>query len=258
MEQTETPTKPDNNRLPWPPITAGILVIATYFGAQIVGALCIFAFGFVVSRNADEVERLLSDSTLAQFANSLIVYGLMAYVLYYFARRRGVSLRTFGVVAPRFRDIGVTLLAIVPYIAGYAVLLAAVTALVPSLDVEQKQQLGFQDTQAGLELLLTFISLVVLPPLVEEFVMRGFLFTSLLSRFKFVIAAILTSFIFAAAHLQIGSGAAPLWIAAIDTFILSLILCFMRYKTGSLWPGIFLHALKNGVAFLSIFVFHIT
>jgi membrane protease YdiL (CAAX protease family) len=138
------------------------------------------------------------------------------------------------------------------------VLLSVAKVLIPSLNVEQQQQLGFQPTTSHIGLILTFISLVVLPPLVEEFIMRGFLFTSLLRRLKVVPSIVITSIIFASAHLQFGSDAPLLWVAAIDTFMLSLVLCYMRYKTGSLWPGIFLHALKNCVAFLSIFIFHLT
>jgi membrane protease YdiL (CAAX protease family) len=87
--------------------------------------------------------------------------------------------------------------------------------------------------------------------------MRGFLFTSLLKPAAVHLRRDLSPVVlFAAAHLQIGSGAPLLWTAAIDTFILSLVLCYLRYKTGSLWPGIFLHMLKNLLAFLVIFVFH--
>ena len=56
------------------------------------------------------------------------------------------------------------------------------------------------------------------------------------------------------AHLAEGGAAGPLWIGFIDTFILSLVLCYLRVKTGSLWAGITLHALKNGIAFVALFV----
>jgi membrane protease YdiL (CAAX protease family) len=60
--------------------------------------------------------------------------------------------------------------------------------------------------------------------------------------------------LFAAAHLQWGSGAPLLWVAAIDTFVLSMVLSTLREKTGSLWSAIGLHAIKNGVAFTLLFV----
>ena len=84
---------------------------------------------------------------------------------------------------------------------------------------------------------------------------RGFLFTGLTQKMNVVLAAIVTSIIFAAAHLQWGSGAPLLWAAAADTFTLSMVLVWLRHKTGSLWPGIGVHFIKNGIAFLALFVF---
>ncbi|MEJ0073120.1 MAG: CPBP family glutamic-type intramembrane protease [Candidatus Saccharibacteria bacterium] len=42
---------------------------------------------------------------------------------------------------------------------------------------------------------------------------------------------------------------------AIDTFTLSVVLCYIREKTGTLWSGVLIHALKNGIAFLSLYIF---
>ena len=47
---------------------------------------------------------------------------------------------------------------------------------------------------------------------------------------------------------------AALWIGALDTFILSLFLVFLREATGNLWAGITLHATKNLVAFITLFI----
>jgi membrane protease YdiL (CAAX protease family) len=108
------------------------------------------------------------------------------------------------------------------------------------------------------QLTLTFISLVILPPLVEETLMRGYLYGSLRKNMSKIGAALVTSIIFASAHLEFGSGAPLLWIAALDTFVLSLFLVYLREKTGSLWAGMLVHALKNGIAFASLFIFHLT
>jgi membrane protease YdiL (CAAX protease family) len=143
------------------------------------------------------------------------------------------------------------------YYISYLVIVSVAGALVPALNVDQAQELGFNPIGTG-ELILTFISLVILPPIVEETLMRGFLYTSLKKRLTKVNAALITSVIFAAAHLQFGSGAPLLWVAAIDTFVLSLFLVYLREKTGSLWASMTLHALKNGVAFASLFIFHLS
>ncbi|MGH7237402.1 MAG: CPBP family glutamic-type intramembrane protease [Candidatus Saccharimonadales bacterium] len=45
--------------------------------------------------------------------------------------------------------------------------------------------------------------------------------------------------------------------AGVDTFILSTVLCYLREKTGRLYAGIGVHALKNFVAFAALFLFHV-
>ncbi len=132
-----------------------------------------------------------------------------------------------------------------------AVLIAAKT-LVPSLDIEKEQDIGFDRSIKGLSLLPAFITLVIIPPITEEIVARGFLFGGLRTKLPFISSAIITSAMFAAAHIG-GAKEGLLWVAAVDTFILSLILCYLREKTGSLWPPIVVHMLKNGLAFFILF-----
>ena len=103
-----------------------------------------------------------------------------------------------------------------------------------------------------------FISLVVLPPIVEEILVRGFLYTSLRKYLPRIWAVIIASALFAAAHLPEGnSGAGLLWVAAVDTFILSAVLIYLREKTDKLWASMMVHGMKNGIAFLSLFVFRV-
>lgn len=242
---------------PWRPITAIFVVILIYLGSSIIGELIVSAYPLLKRYDQAQANAWISN-TLTQFAYVVIVEALTVWLLYLFIHRYKVTLKSLGLKMPRLRDAGIALIAIPVYVVGYAVLLSIATHLFPSINVNQEQQLGFNTSQGGIYLALTFVSLVILPPLVEEILVRGFLFTSLLKRFKVWIAVILTSAIFAAAHLQFGSGAPLLWVAAIDTFMLSLVLCYLRYKTGSLWPGIFLHSMKNLIAFVSLFVLHLS
>lgn len=248
--------KPQAPLLPWHPFLAVIIALATYFGAAIVGQIVVSAYPLLKNYSQSQAEAYIN-GTFVQFLYVLIVEIVTILCMYLFIRRYKIGFGRLGLVRPRLRDAGVALLAIPAYIAGYGVLLGLATLLFPSINIDQEQQLGFANQQSPLGLVLTFMALVVLPPLAEEIVVRGFLFTSLRKSFRLWQAIIVTSVIFAAAHLQIGSGAPLLWVAAIDTFVLSLVLCFLRYKTGSLWPGICLHALKNCVAFLALFVFHL-
>ena len=68
---------------------------------------------------------------------------------------------------------------------------------------------------------------------------------------------LVTSVIFGALHTLTGKDGL-LWIAAIDTFALSLVLCYLREKTGNLYASMGVHAIKNGIAFLALFVLHLS
>jgi uncharacterized protein len=78
---------------------------------------------------------------------------------------------------------------------------------------------------------------------------RGYLFSGLRMVWRFWPAVLVTSLFFGAAHLEFGSGGPLVWAAAIDTFILSAVLCFLRERTGALYAGIAVHMLNNLIAF---------
>lgn len=84
--------------------------------------------------------------------------------------------------------------------------------------------------------------------------MRGFLYTGLKRWLPWTVAGLIVSVLFGAAHLSEGGDAGLLWVGAIDTFTLSLVLIALRELTGNLWAGIVLHATKNCLAFVRIFL----
>src|SRR5690606_18538260 len=124
----------------------------------------------------------------------------------------------------------------------------------PSIDFEQNQQIGFETAKTAAQLALVFVSLVVIPPIVEEILFRGFLYKGLRTKWPKWLSTLVVSVLFAIAHLQFGSGAPLLWVAAIDTFALSLVLVYLREKTNGLSAPILLHAFKNAIAFTLLFI----
>jgi hypothetical protein len=96
---------------------------------------------------------------------------------------------------------------------------------------------------------MAFVSLVLLPPIVEEIVFRGFVFTGLRKKMKFTAATIITSLLFAGPHL-LASSEGLLWVAGVDTLVLSFVLCYLRERTGALWAPMAVHGLKNALAFV--------
>ena len=85
---------------------------------------------------------------------------------------------------------------------------------------------------------------VLVAPFCEEVFFRGFLFGGLLERMSFWPAALLSAFLFGLAHGDVGSFAV--------LFVFGLALAFIRWRTGSTWPGIVLHAANNATAAVAI------
>jgi membrane protease YdiL (CAAX protease family) len=195
----------------------------------------------------------LDNSVTGQFALIVLVEALTLLLLWAFLKRRRASFRDLGLKRPRLTDIGYALAGFAAYFVVYIGVLTAAQQLVPSLNINQDQQLGFNTSTTGPALIYIFISLVLLPPIVEEIMTRGFLYTGLRSKLPKIIAALITSVIFASAHLQWGSGAPLLWVAALDTFTLSMVLVYLREKTDSLAAPMGVHMIKNGLAFVVLF-----
>lgn len=238
----------------WYALVGTLGVVLLYFASQIVGSLVIMAYPYFQHWSHARAAAWLGTSTYAQFFYILIAETLMVAGLLWLLRMFRWTWQTIGLVRPKLSHIRLGIVAAVPYYLLYLAVVAIVSAIVPALNVGQNQEIGFEHSKGVMELAVTFIALVILPPLVEELTMRGFLYSSLRKAFPKVVSALLVSGIFGAAHLAEGGAAGPLWIGALDTFVLSLVLVYLREKTGNLWAGITLHAVKNGVAFFALYL----
>ncbi|HLJ36563.1 MAG TPA: CPBP family intramembrane glutamic endopeptidase, partial [Ktedonobacteraceae bacterium] len=90
----------------------------------------------------------------------------------------------------------------------------------------------------------TLLVAVFVAPFCEEIFFRGFIFMGLRRAMPVGIAIVASSFLFAIAHADLGSFAV--------LFIIGIVLAFIRWRTRSLWPGIFLHMLNNGIGALVV------
>lgn len=243
----------------WGPVAATLVTVGIYFGAQFIAAVCIGIFGRFRGYDGPALEKILKTSAEWQFSFFALFELISLAALWLFLRHRAIHWSDIGLKKPKISNI---LLAL-PVFGGYFVSLIVVSQLlaqaISSIDLDQKQDIGFnQATHGFAPLVLIFLALVVLTPVVEEILIRGFLYGGLRSRMPKLSAALVASVIFGIAHLQLGSNAPPLWVAAIDTFILSLFLIWLREKTGNLWAGIAVHSLKNCLAFATLFIFHVS
>ena len=98
--------------------------------------------------------------------------------------------------------------------------------------------------QAPLTIYATLFAAVFIAPFCEEVFFRGFVFPGLRRAMPVGWAIVLSSLLFAVAHADPGSFAV--------LFIIGLALAFLRWRTGSIWPGMILHMLNNGIGAVSI------
>lgn len=229
-----------------------VKVIATtvliFIVSQLVAALLIgITIGIV---HPGTKVHVLDGSTPLEFVYVLIAEALAVSMVWLALRGRGLGLASIGLGrAPAWKDIKKGLLGFGAFYVVLIVVVMVITALIPALNTDQKQDVGFQALNTSLDQVLAFVALVILPPLGEEVLVRGYLYSGLRSRLKFLPALLATSLIFGAAHLQFGDGAPLLWAAALDTFLLSVVLVYLREKTGALYAGILIHMLNNLIAF---------
>jgi membrane protease YdiL (CAAX protease family) len=235
-------------------LLALLSTVVLFYMAEIIGGLVVSLYPALRHWSNGQANSWLTNSVGAQFFYGLIADGLIVAGVALMLRWFSWQWSTIGLKRPKVRHIVYGILAIVPYYVVYIIAVAILSTLIPALNVNQTQQIGYNSVHNLLPLMLAFISLVVVPPLAEEIVTRGFLYTGLRKWLPKIASALVVSLLFGAAHLAEGGSVGPLWIGAIDTFILSLVLVFLREKTGNLWAGITLHALKNGVAFVSLFI----
>jgi CAAX protease family protein len=88
-------------------------------------------------------------------------------------------------------------------------------------------------------------AVVLVAPVVEEIFFRGFVFSGLRSHYDWRKAAAISAALFAAAHMQIAF--------FIPAFILGYVFAYLYQKSNSIWPGIIIHALVNGLALTAVY-----
>jgi membrane protease YdiL (CAAX protease family) len=245
-------------KVPWNPWLGFFFGILIFIVAQIVAGILISLYPAVRGWSHEQAVSWLQNALVAQLTYLslsvlLTIGGVLAFVRSY--GRPG--LRSIGIKKPKWVD---PLYGLAAFPIYYLVLVIAVLitqALVPSFNAGQAQDLGLNGRYGTVQLIFIFICLAGLAPLAEEILFRGFIYSSLKKAMSLWGAVLITSSLFAAGHLAEGGSSGPLYIGAIDTFILSLVLIYLREKTGRLWAGVTLHSLKNIIAFVSIFVIHV-
>jgi CAAX protease family protein len=97
----------------------------------------------------------------------------------------------------------------------------------------------------GALLVLGAILVIVVAPMAEEFFFRGFFYRALRSRFSVLVAAVIDGVVFGAIHY---TGAQTLSVIPVLAF-LGFVFCMLYSYTGSIVPGIAVHAINNSISY---------
>lgn len=204
-------------------------------------ALALIAFGVPQAVLASAVSNTVFAAAI--YTLSLVIVIFMPWWL----KKRWTSKKELGLQRLlSWTDIGLAPLGLGLYLLLSGILLYIVTLLFPAFDGSQVQETGFGHLASHSEYILAFLTLVVVAPVAEEILFRGYLYGKLRKTIPAWLAILITSILFAVVHGQ--------WNVALDVFALSIMLCILREVTGSIWAGILLHMMKNGIAFYLLFI----
>lgn len=218
--------------------------------AFVLAYILLIATAWVLRQTVGPLTQYMSVN-LAGVLLNFILYGYMIAIIIGVPRllaKKRVSLKTLGIAKPpRLRDIPVSIIGMIGYYVAAAALLIAVIKLVPGFDAGQEQDVGVSNLLPGIEMYFAFALLVIIVPFVEELIFRGYLF----GNFERIgvpvwVAILVTSALFGLAHMQ--------WNVGLNVFVLSIFMCLARQYTGSIWAGVLMHMIKNGIAFYLLFV----
>lgn len=183
-------------------------------------------------------------ATMYRVVTYVILTAMLGGVIYYRNRKQLVNISGIARLIT-WKDIGLSLAGTIIYMFG-ATLALFVASKIPGFSLEQAQDIGIEQVY-GLDRLVVFAVFVILTPVFEELIFRGFLYGKLRTRaVPRWLSAIIVSLLFGLAHMQ--------WNVAIDVFCLSMVACVLREITGSIWAGTLLHIIKNMIAFMIKFV----
>jgi CAAX protease family protein len=228
MEVEAPPPAPPRSPWTWTDIVLSI-PLAVVLALAIV--LAVLAPVSPLLRQLDTGLRTAVTSLISQAA---LYAGAVAAVAGLIHLRRHASLRLLGWAPVSAR----WLLSALPLaLAAYMLVILAGAVGHVLLPHAQNSQPTLVRGAFGHQLLIAVVAVSVVAPFAEETYFRGFLFGWLRGRVPFWLAVVISSLLFAAAH---GEPALLL-----PTFALGCLLAVVYQRSGSLYPGMLVHAVFN-------------
>ena len=222
------------------------LPLLSYFAASYFAAVTIRLLLVLVFWNNDVGYQNAISNVITTTIYSTLFFSLMLAMVYF------IPVKLFGQKISKdeialkglitWQDFGLAVFGFLISMVIADVLLEILPSIL-NFDKSQVQELAFQ--RGGMihswQFLLAFISIVVVTPFFEELIFRGIIYGQL------PLAIFVTSLLFGIVHFQTNVG--------ITVFVMSIIMCSIREKwTQTIWSGIVIHMIKNGIAFFLLYV----
>ena len=201
-------------------------------------------------------------SAAAQTVFSILSYGLSIFIIFKipekFNKKYRSSKSELGLnELPTWTDIGLAPVGLVVY-AILAYVLTSIFSVFPWFNASEAQDVGFNTLLLASDRVFAFVTLVIIAPVAEELIFRGFLYQKIKTLFcssktakkaettAIIIATFITSIAFGVMHGQ--------WNVGVNVFAMSIVLCLLREITGSIYAGILMHMIKNMIAFYLLYI----
>ena len=195
-----------------------IWVFAGFMAAQLIVLAIIAglqAAGVSFSSVNPAVFNSVGAAGIYAFAIALVI-GVPYFIKKSKTNREELGLKT----APTWLDFGWAPIGMVVYLILTSIVMSLAEKVLTFVDYAEKQDTGFSTIASHPEYALAFISLVIIAPLAEEILFRGYLLGKLRTYAPVWVSILITSLLFGLVHFQ--------WNVSIDVFVLSIVLCLLR------------------------------
>jgi membrane protease YdiL (CAAX protease family) len=233
----------ENHKMTIGALLGWAFLMALWVGVVLIGVQ--YALAYLISAMHLRVSEIVLQtifSALVYVVSLLIIILVPWKLLKMKTTREELGLREL----PTWTDILLAPIAFIVFLIASGFIMAVMQAILPSIDWAQEQDVGFNNIISNLDFVLAFLSLVVVAPIAEEVIFRGWLYGKMRRKMSAVPAILIVSLLFGLVHGQ--------WNVGVVVFTMSIAMCLIRELTGTIWGGILIHILKNGIAFYFLYV----
>ncbi len=235
---------PEHLKVPWGIVAALIVYVAAWLVLPTLLAVIVGLLSPFLTAARQLADGIINGGVVANFIFTIASATAGLGIVWLYLRRHHAGWQMVGWRRFSWRQALIYLIIIaVLFLIGIGLLLALVALLVPGFNADQSQTNEFT-SQTVAHPIITLLALVILPPIIEETVFRGFIFPAFAKKLGVIWGALISSVLFGFAHLQ-GN-------VSVYTFVLGLLLCFMYVRLRSIFPGMALHMLNNYLAFIAL------